>query len=163
MVDCFALQVLGEDTATLKKTLHSLGIFLKPAMYKMDVRPLLKLVLTQFFGPPGGLVDMITQHIPNPVESAPHKIATTYSGPLSSDVARAMITCDREGPLMIQVTKLYPSEDAQEFHAFGRVMSGTVRSGQKVKVLGEGYSMEDEEDMVVATVEKVWVNESRSV
>jgi hypothetical protein len=30
-----------------------------------------------------------------------------------------------------------------------------------VKVLGEGYSPEDEEDMVKATVEDIWISEAR--
>jgi U5 small nuclear ribonucleoprotein component len=62
---------------------------------------------------------------------------------------------------MVQITKLYPSHDAQDFHAFGRVMSGTVRKGQQVKVLGQGYTPEDQEDMVVQRAENVWVYESR--
>lgn len=64
---------------------------------------------------------------------------------------------------MIQIVKLYPTPDANEFRAFGRVMSGTVSKGQKVKVLGEGYSLEDEEDMVIQTVEGVMISESRYV
>lgn len=72
-----------------------------------------------------------------------------------------MRDCDADGPLMIQITKLYQTVDALDFHAFGRVLSGTVRQGQQVKVLGEGYSQDDEEDMVMATVERVWVNETR--
>jgi U5 small nuclear ribonucleoprotein component len=72
-----------------------------------------------------------------------------------------MMECNPDGPLVIQVTKLYPSEDAQEFHAFGRVMSGTVTRGQQVKVLGEGYSPEDEEDMTLQVVDSVWVSEAR--
>lgn len=67
-------QVLGEDIETLKKTLGSLGIFLKPFMYKMDVRPLLHLVLSQFFGPATGLVDMLVEHVPGPVEAAEKKV-----------------------------------------------------------------------------------------
>jgi U5 small nuclear ribonucleoprotein component len=40
-------------------------------------------------------------------------------------------------------------------------MSGSIRRGQAVKVLGEGYSLEDEEDMVNAVVEEVLIDESR--
>ena len=40
-------QVLSEETDSLRETLRSLGIQLKPVMYKMDVRPLLKAVLDQ--------------------------------------------------------------------------------------------------------------------
>jgi U5 small nuclear ribonucleoprotein component len=72
-----------------------------------------------------------------------------------------MLACDPEGPLVINITKLFPSPDAQEFHAFGRIFSGTVRNGQEVRVLGEGFSPEDEEDMALATVEEVLIYESR--
>ena len=72
-----------------------------------------------------------------------------------------MIKCDPEGPTVVHVTKLFHTTDAQEFRAFGRVMSGTVRKGQAVKVLGEGYSLEDEEDMVPAIVEALMIDESR--
>ena len=74
-------QVLGEDAETLKETLKSLGIFLKPVMYKMDVRPLLRLVLGQFFGPATGLVDMFVEHIPDPVTAAPSKASLVISHP----------------------------------------------------------------------------------
>ena len=66
--------VISEDTEQLKETLDSLSIFLKPVMYKMDVRPLLKAVLDQFFGPSTGLVDMIVDHVPNPIEAAETKV-----------------------------------------------------------------------------------------
>lgn len=67
-------QVLSEDTANLKGTLESLGIILKPVMYKMDVRPLLKAVLDQFFGKATGFVDMIVEHIPSPVQGTAQKV-----------------------------------------------------------------------------------------
>jgi 116 kDa U5 small nuclear ribonucleoprotein component len=66
--------VLSEETDSLKETLASLGITLKPVMYKMDVRPLLKVVLDQFFGPATGLVDMIAEHIPSPIEAAVDRV-----------------------------------------------------------------------------------------
>lgn len=59
------------------------------------------------------------------------------------------------------MTKLYHTADAEQFRAFGRVMSGTVKAGQVVKVLGEGYSLEDEEDMISAIVEGIMIDESR--
>ena len=64
---------------------------------------------------------------------------------------------------MVQIAKLYNTTDAQAFRAFGRVLSGTVRKGMPIKVLGEGYSPEDEEDMMRATVEDIWLSEARHV
>ncbi|KAF9782174.1 P-loop containing nucleoside triphosphate hydrolase protein [Thelephora terrestris] len=154
-------QVLSEDTESLKETLGSLGILLKPAMFKMDVRPLLKVVAGQFFGPATGLVDMIAEHIPSPLEGTASKVEGTYTGPQTSELAKTMKTCDPNGPVMVQIAKLYHTTDAQSFRAFGRVVSGTLKKGLDVKVLGEGYSPEDEEDMVKATVEDLWISQAR--
>ena len=71
-------QVLSEDTETLKETLGGLGILLKPAMFKMDVRPLLKVITGQFFGPATGLVDMIVEHIPSPLEGTASKVSIAF-------------------------------------------------------------------------------------
>jgi len=70
--------VLSEETDDLRNTLHGLGIELKPVMYKMDVRPLLKAVLDQFFGTSTGLVDVIVEHIPSPVEGAVSKVCCCF-------------------------------------------------------------------------------------
>lgn len=89
------------------------------------------------------------------------KVEGTYSGPQTSDLVTTMKACDAEGPVMVQIGKLYHTTDAQSFRAFGRVLSGTLRKGMDIKVLGEGYSPEDEEDMMRSVVEDIWINESR--
>ncbi|KAF9056032.1 P-loop containing nucleoside triphosphate hydrolase protein [Panaeolus papilionaceus] len=153
--------VLSEETDELKETLASLGIKLKPVIYKMDVRPLLKVVLDQFFGPATGLVDMIVEHIPSPVDNASNKVEGTYTGPQTFDLVSTMKACDPNGPVMVQISKLYHTTDAQSFRSFGRVISGTLRKGMSIKVLGEGYSPEDEEDMMTAIVDDLWISEAR--
>ena len=171
--------ILSEEPEELKETLASLGIHLKPVMYKMDVRPLLKVVLDQFFGPATGLVDMLVEHIPSPVGGAANKVSgnirnatvllsylhfqveSIYSGPQNSKLAESMKACDPNGPVMVHIARLYHTTDAQSFRAFGRVFSGTLKKGMEVKVLGEGYSPEDEEDMMFATVEDLWISEAR--
>src|SRR5438105_3928918 len=80
---------------------------------------------------------------------------------MKSSLAQNMISCNPDGPLMVHIVKLYPKADCSAFDAFGRVFSGTVREGATVKVLGEGYSLEDEEDMTVKEISKVWIGESR--
>ena len=165
----------------MKETLKSLGIQLKPVLYKMDVRPLLKAVLDQFFGPSTGLVDVMVEHIPSPIDGAVkkvfdiqlfwlfsirlclNKVEGTYLGSQTSELVTSMKLCDPEGPVMVQIAKLYHTTDAQSFRSFGRVISGTLRKGMDVKVLGEGYSPEDEEDMMKAVVDDLWISESRLV
>ncbi|KAG8810977.1 U5 small nuclear ribonucleoprotein component [Serendipita sp. 399] len=106
---------------------------------------------------------MLVEHIPSPRRAAADKVERTYTGPMSSELANSLKQCDPNGPTIIHVTKLYNSTDAQSFRAFGRVMSGTIKTGTQVKVLGENYSPEDEEDVVKAIVEDIWIGESRYV
>lgn len=152
--------VLSSPTEDLKRTLAGLGIHLKPAVYKVDVRPLLKIVLGQFFGPAQGLIDLVVDHIPSPKEAARVRLEA-YTGPKEGKVYESILNCDADGPLVIQVTKLYPTIDASEFRAFGRVMSGTARPDTKVKVLGEGFSQEDQEEMVLSTITSTCISETR--
>lgn len=58
----------------------------------------------------------------------------TYTGDQTSSIAVAMAKCDPLGPLMVNVVKLYSTPDGEAFTALGRVYSGAVRTGQKVKV-----------------------------
>ncbi len=104
---------------------------------------------------------MCERFIPSPVEAARTKVEHIYTGPLNSPVAEAMMKCDAKGPLMIYVTKLYSKPDCSSFDALGRVFSGTIKHGEKVKVLGEGYSIDDEEDMALKEVSTVWLYEAR--
>lgn len=156
-------QVLSQDAGALRRTLARLRIHLPNAAFKLDVRPLLKLVLSEFFGPAVGLVDMLVEHVPSAAAAAPAKLARDSSAPPTSPVRAAAERCDAAGPLLVQVTKLYPTADAGAFRALGRVLSGTVAPGQRVKVLGEAYTPEDEEDMALAEVEHVYVGETRYV
>lgn len=155
------MHVLAGESDELQKTLTRLGVYLPPAAFRMDVRPLLRLVLTEFFGKSTGFVDALVKFVPSALEGAPAKVAQTYTGPSDSPIYEAASRCDADGPLLIQVSKLYPTTDATEFRAFGRVLSGTASVGQPVKVLGEEYSADDEEDMALTHIGGVWINETR--
>src|ERR1700733_7936347 len=152
---------ISESPEDLKETLATLGITLKPSQYRTDAKVLLKLVCEKFFGPCHGFVDMIVDHIPSPIESAEAKLQRYYTGPLDTNVGRAMKECDQDGPLVVQISKLLNTSDATGFYSFGRVMSGTAKPNSQVRVLGEGYSIDDEEDMSMATISDVWIAETR--
>jgi U5 small nuclear ribonucleoprotein component len=153
--------VLSEAHQELAETLAELDIYLNASCYQMDVKPLLRLVLTQFFGDVRAFVDCCVKRLPSPVENAHNKIERTYTGPLDGMVAQALLSCDRSGPLVVQIAKLYPTSDCLRFDAFGRILSGTVQAGQRVRVLGESYSADDEEDMTIQEISNVWINSSR--
>lgn len=62
---------------------------------------------------------------------------------------------------MIHTTKLYPTQDATSFHVLGRIMSGTLLANQEVRILGENYSLQDEEDSRFGQVGRLWISEAR--
>ena len=66
-----------------------------------------------------------------------------------------------QGRLMVHSTKMYPTDDCTFFQVCGRVMSGTLHAGQEVRVLGENYTLTDEEDSRILTVGRLWVYEAR--
>lgn len=143
--------------------LRELGVVVTKEELGLDVKPLIKLVLTRFFGDATGFVDMITHHHSSPLVGAQTKVEHSFSGPMNSEMAEAACKCDRNGPLIVHVSKLFPDSTLSYFNALGRVMSGTIRIGQTLKVLGEHYSMEDEEDMTVQTVEDLCLGEGMYV
>jgi elongation factor 2 len=66
-----------------------------------------------------------------------------------------MMGCDPKGPLMIYISKMVPSSDKGRFVAFGRIFSGTVSAGQKVKIMGPQYKFGKKEDMHEKSVQRV--------
>jgi U5 small nuclear ribonucleoprotein component len=154
-------QVIGEHRKSVEITLAELGVTLSNAAYKLNVKPLLKLACSSVFGGPTGFTDMLVQHIPSAKDAAPIRVEHTYTGVQDTPLVQSMKECDSKGPLMVNVTKLYPKADCSVFDSFGRVLSGTIYTGQSVRVLGEGYSPDDEEDMAVKEVTKLWVYQAR--
>lgn len=152
---------ISESPEDLADTLATLDILLKPTELKSDAKVLLKIVCAQFFGDAGSFVDMIVQHIPSPVEGASRNVGRYYTGHQDSNLAQSMVKCDADGPVVVQITKLYNNNDASGFDAFGRIMSGTVYPDTQVQILGESYSLDDPEDAVKATISEVKIACSR--
>jgi 116 kDa U5 small nuclear ribonucleoprotein component len=143
---------ISESPEDLKDTLASLNISLKPSQLKSDAKELLKLVCAQFFGPADGFVDMVSTHVPDPIEGNKRQLEKYYTGPQDSAAAESMLKCDSDGPLVVEITKLFTAPDVKAFHAFGRILSGTATADQPIRVLGEGFTLEDEEDAVNSTI-----------
>lgn len=76
-----------------------------------------------------------------------------YEGPHDDQTAMAIKNCDPSGPLSIFISKMIP--DAGRFYAFGRVFSGTVSSGQKVRIQGPNYVQGSKNDLHVKNIQRV--------
>jgi elongation factor 2 len=65
-----------------------------------------------------------------------------------------MVNCDPNGPLMIYISKMVKTSDKGRFYAFGRVFSGTARSGQKVRIMGPNYRPGKTTDLFVKNIQR---------
>jgi len=85
------------------------------------------------------LLEMIVVHLPSPVVAQKYRAELLYEGPPDDECAEAIRTCNPDGPLMLYISKMVPTSDKGRFYAFGRVFAGTVRTGQKVRIMGPNY------------------------
>ena len=58
---------ISQEKNELLPIMKKLGIYLKKKDYQLDIRPLLKLVLSKFFGELGCLTDCMVSHFKNAV------------------------------------------------------------------------------------------------
>jgi U5 small nuclear ribonucleoprotein component len=152
---------LGSEGNELRQTMASVGVTLSSSDLRLNPKPLLKLACQRFFGTVAGFVEMCVRAFPSPAENAEAKITHTYVGELESALGRGMLACDKKAPLMVNITKLYPRADGDQFDAFGRVLSGFVKVGDQVAVLGERYTLDNPEDMSIREVSRIWVFNGR--
>ena len=81
------------------------------------------------------LLDMVITHVPNPLDAQKIRIPVIWKGDQSSEVGKAMMNCDRNGPTTFMCTKIIIDPHAGEV-AVGRMFSGKVVRGQEMYILG---------------------------
>jgi len=115
---------------------------------------LLKTVMRKFLPAADALMEMMVIHLPFPVTAQKYRVATLYEGPLDDESAVGIRDCDPNGTLMLYVSKMVPTSDKGRFYAFGRVFSGTVRSGLKVRIQGPNYTPGSKTDLFVKAIQR---------
>ncbi|CAO1417223.1 unnamed protein product [Diamesa hyperborea] len=154
-------QVVGDVDGSLADTLAELNIRINKEEMRSNIRPLLRLVCNRFMGNFNGFVDMVVEHIKSPLENSKDKIDHIYTGPKEGVLYQDMLDCNQNGNMVVHSSKMYPTDDCTFFQVLCRVMSGTLYSGQEVRILGENYSLLDEEDSRVVQIGRLWVYEAR--
>ncbi len=80
-------------------------------------------------------LDMIIQHLPNPIEAQKLRIPQIWHGDLESPEGKAMIDCSPNSKPVMMVTKIIIDPHAGEI-ASGRLYAGTIERGQELHVIG---------------------------
>jgi 116 kDa U5 small nuclear ribonucleoprotein component len=67
------------------------------------------------------------------VPAGSFQVERLYTGPQDSDIAEHMRACNPKGPLVVHIAKLFPKSDCSAFDAFGRILSGTIKRGDRAR------------------------------
>ncbi|DAC48403.1 MAG TPA: elongation factor EF-2, partial [Candidatus Thalassarchaeaceae archaeon] len=81
------------------------------------------------------LLDMAVTQLPSPVIAQPYRIPNIWTGELDSELGKAMVNCNPEGPLALMITKIWMDPHAGEV-AVGRIYSGTINHGDTLWAIG---------------------------
>ena len=77
------------------------------------------------------VLNMVIEHLPDPVDSQSYRIPRIWHGDLESEDGKSLVSCDSNGPLYFIITKIVIDPQAGEISA-GRLFSGTVTKGMNV-------------------------------
>ena len=136
--------------------LTKLNVFdrLKPADKELNGKPLMKRCMQSWLPAHEALLMLMIHHLPSPVTAQRYRTETLYEGPMDDKYAEGMMNCDPNGPLMVYVSKMIPAQDKGRFFAFGRVFSGTIAAGMKVRIMGPNYIPGQKKDLYLKSVQR---------
>mmetsp|Transcript_5848 Transcript_5848/g.12388 ORF Transcript_5848/g.12388 Transcript_5848/m.12388 type:complete len:565 (-) Transcript_5848:1040-2734(-) len=133
--------IMNEKHGKVKKMLKAVGVELKTEERELVGKQLLKRVMQKWLPAGDAVLEMIVLHLPSPAKAQVYRVDTLYDGPLDDPTATAIRNCDTsEGaPLCMYISKMVPTSDKGRFYAFGRVFSGKIATGQKVRIMGPNF------------------------
>ncbi|XP_031720021.1 elongation factor 2-like [Anarrhichthys ocellatus] len=140
-----------EETA---KLVAKLDIKLDAEDKEKEGKPLLKAVMRRWLPAGEALLQMITIHLPSPVTAQRYRCELLYEGPGDDEAAMGIKNCDPKAPLMVYISKMVPSNDKGRFYAFGRVFSGCVATGQKVRIMGPNFVPGKKDDLYLKPIQR---------
>lgn len=136
------------------KLADKLGVKLTAEEKDLAGKPLLKTVMRKWLPAGDALLQMIVIHLPSPVTAQKYRCELLYEGPADDICSLGVKSCDPKGELMMYISKMVPTSDKGRFYAFGRVFSGTVGTGQKVRIMGPNYVPGKKEDLYEKSIQR---------
>jgi len=146
--------IMNDDKAKYEKMMTTLGITLKGDDKNLTGKPLMKRTMQIWINAADTLLSMIVTKLPSPRAAQKYRVENLYEGPMDDEAAKAIRECKADGPLMMYVSKMVPTSDKGRFYAFGRVFSGTIATGQKVRIQGPHYKQGTKEDLNVKNIQR---------
>jgi elongation factor 2 len=146
--------IMQEKKAVYTKMLKTLGVEIPKDAVDLVGKPLLKRVMQTWLPAATTLLQMIVNHLPSPRTAQGYRMENLYSGPVDDEAAIAIKNCDPKGPLMMYVSKMVPTSEKGRFYAFGRVFSGTIGTGQQVRIMGPDFELGKKTDLYCKKIQR---------
>jgi len=146
---------MQDNTEKLNKYLGVVGVTLNSEERTLQQKKLLKCVMQKWLPADEALMEMMVLHLPSPAKAQRYRVENLYTGPMDDDTANSIRACNPKGPLVMYVSKMVPTSDKGRFYAFGRVFSGTIIAGQKVRILGPNHDPGKKEDLSVKNIQRI--------
>jgi elongation factor 2 len=145
---------MDNDKEKMNKMFTTLGVTLSSEDWDNQGKALLKIVMRKFLPAAEAILEMIVLHLPSPVVAQKYRVENLYEGPMDDECATGIRSCNPEGPLMMYVSKMVPTSDKGRFYAFGRVFSGKISTGQKVRLMGPNYLPGKKDDLSIKNIQR---------
>merc|ERR1711976_99010 len=146
--------VMNEKKEKYEKMMGSLGIKLNVEEKDLQAKKLLKGIMQKWLPASDALLMMLVLHLPSPIEAQAYRAETLYTGATDDKYCQSLAKCDKTGPLLAYVSKVVPTNDKGRFIAFGRVFSGTIRTGQKCRIMGPNYEPGSKSDLHIKNIQR---------
>jgi len=146
--------VMNFDKEKTAKLIAKLQIKLEGDEKDLEGKPLMKAMVRKWLPAGEALLQMISIHLPSPVTAGKYRAENLYEGPADDEACMSMKNCDPAGTLMMYVSKMVPTSDKGRFYAFGRVYSGTIITGGKVRIMGPNYLPGKKDDLFLKSIQR---------
>merc|ERR1711939_1100080 len=146
--------IMDGKTEKYTKLINMVGVTLTYDEKDLVQKPLVKTVMRKWLPAAEALMEMIVLHLPSPAKAQKYRTETLYEGPIDDTAATGMKSCDPNGPLMIYISKMVPTADNSRFVAFGRVFAGTIKTGQKARIMGPNYVPGNKSDLYCKSIQR---------
>lgn len=146
--------IMNEKTDEIPKLYTALNVKLDKDNRDLVGKPLMKAFMRTWLPAGDTLLQMIAIHLPSPVVSQAYRCELLYEGPQDDEAAKGIKTCDPKGVLMMYISKMVPTSDKGRFYAFGRVFSGTVKTGLRCRIMGPNYVPGSKSDLYIKQIQR---------
>merc|ERR1711988_1619054 len=149
--------IMEGATEKYTKLINMVGVKLTTEEKALTGKPLVKTVMRKWLSASDALLEMIVIHLPSPAMAQKYRVENLYEGPADDAACNAIRECDKDGPMMVYISKMIPTPDNARFIAFGRVFAGTIKTGMKARIMGPNYVPGKKEDLFVKNIQRTLI------